>query len=564
MKDYDQKEAVALYEFSFGPMKLKGGEYHAACPGLCQGGTDRFWLSRTGFGCRGCSPGRSNPEAFQAIARALGMSQEPSDQTSTYAFKPGDPDAPPAEPEPGCTLAQYAEKTQLPIEWLKSTAVLMPGLSDTRAYHPRLEREVPAVAIPYGNGLVQLRIGVTGPDKFCYQKGSKAALYGVGWLATAQVLRNRRVVLVEGASCSQTCWFHGIPAIGVPGASMVRKLVNPALFEEVDELYVIQEHDEEGRKFPIAVAEALVGTATKVIPLKLKAPDVNELHRADPENFKREFQDSVKAARKAAGLLEWKWACESANSPLVPIDWICYPLIKPGLAIMWAPALAGKSTVALQVCAAVATGTAALGMLAAEKGAVRYVWWESGTVEDQRRMWAHIGKPPGTFDDADFMILSDLPKANDGGLKALGKMLSENPQIRLLVIDTMARFRGDGDKEGGANAFYSESQNMADIESLITGRPRLCVLLVHHSTASGVKISGTEAVRSVPQTIIKLDRPDPDAFEGTLSVSHNGAAGAKFALRLVPGQGWQVADGDFRAAYRAKGYADSMARGAPN
>jgi len=161
-------------------------------------------------------------------------------------------------------------------------------------------------------------------------------------------------------------------------------------------------------------------------------------------------------------------------------------------------------------------------------------------------------------DDVDFLEMDDLPTITNGGLRVLEKMLQRSPHTRLLVIDTLARLRGSGDPKGGSNAMYQESNIMAEIESLVDDRPSLCVLIVHHSTASKSKISGTEAVRAVPRTIIHLDRPDPDAPEGTLAVSHNGAPGAKFSLRMTPKEGWVIADPEFEQRYRA---AMQVARG---
>ena len=65
-------EVLAVYRAINPDAKRTGGEWHGPCP-VC-GGEDRFWISETKLGCRGCRPSKSNPAAFTAILEALGLS----------------------------------------------------------------------------------------------------------------------------------------------------------------------------------------------------------------------------------------------------------------------------------------------------------------------------------------------------------------------------------------------------------------------------------------------------------------------------------------------------------
>lgn len=64
-------EVLAAYRALNPDAKRSGGEWKGFCP-VC-GGEDRFWISETKLGCRGCCPGKNNPDAFVAILKALGM-----------------------------------------------------------------------------------------------------------------------------------------------------------------------------------------------------------------------------------------------------------------------------------------------------------------------------------------------------------------------------------------------------------------------------------------------------------------------------------------------------------
>ena len=64
-------DLLAAYRALHPDAKRSGREYKGPCP-VC-GGDDRFWISETKLGCRGCRPGRNNPGAFLAILTALGQ-----------------------------------------------------------------------------------------------------------------------------------------------------------------------------------------------------------------------------------------------------------------------------------------------------------------------------------------------------------------------------------------------------------------------------------------------------------------------------------------------------------
>ena len=70
-------EVLAAYRAINPDARRTGGEWHGPCP-VC-GGEDRFWISETKLGCRGCRPGKSNPAAFAAILKALGLTNGQSD-----------------------------------------------------------------------------------------------------------------------------------------------------------------------------------------------------------------------------------------------------------------------------------------------------------------------------------------------------------------------------------------------------------------------------------------------------------------------------------------------------
>lgn len=106
------------------------------------------------------------------------------------------------------SLAEYAEAKALPVDFLKTTFSVTESKRGARVSlrMPYLDQEGKEACVRY-------RIAMDG-DKFRWSKGSKLNLYGLWLLDQAAV----DVILVEGESDTQTLTFHGIPALGVPGA----------------------------------------------------------------------------------------------------------------------------------------------------------------------------------------------------------------------------------------------------------------------------------------------------------------------------------------------------------
>jgi hypothetical protein len=141
----------------------------------------------------------------------------------------------------GLTLEQLAEHKKLPIDFLQRL-----GLT-TITY----ERK-PAVRIPYldeSGQVVSVRFRVSlakqdGIDRFKWKTGNKVYLYGLWRLPEAR--KQGRIVIVEGESDCLTLWFHGIPAIGAPGASNWMAERDEPKLDGIEKIYVVVEPDQGG------------------------------------------------------------------------------------------------------------------------------------------------------------------------------------------------------------------------------------------------------------------------------------------------------------------------------
>lgn len=184
------------------------------------------------------------------------------------------------------TLEEYAKAKKLKSEFLRGL-----GLSDFH-YQGR-----PAVRIPYlddggGELCARFRLALEGDNRFRWKKGSKPTLYGLWRLNQAR--EAGYAVLVEGESDAQTCWYHDIPALGIPGTSNWRNEWAEQL-ESVEKVYVVVEPDEAAE----GLWERLAASPLKERLYRVEfegVKDASALHLDSPDTFAVRFEHALKKA----------------------------------------------------------------------------------------------------------------------------------------------------------------------------------------------------------------------------------------------------------------------------
>jgi hypothetical protein len=185
----------------------------------------------------------------------------------------------------GLTLEQYAAAKALPVSFLQEC-----GLSDV------ILAGRSAVRIPYlGAGgeelALRFRIALDG-DRFRWRPGSKPCLYGLNRIGDARAAK--QVTLVEGESDVHTLWHHGIPAIGLPGATNWREDRDAKCFDGIDTIYIVIEPDKGGQAVRKWLAQSAIRARTKL--LQLPAKDPSAMHITNPAGFKRAWQVALLVA----------------------------------------------------------------------------------------------------------------------------------------------------------------------------------------------------------------------------------------------------------------------------
>gem|GEM_PF-4360757 len=187
------------------------------------------------------------------------------------------------------TLKQYAEHKKLPLDFLKNLG----------AYNTKK-----GIAFPYknqeGNTVrTRFRSSLIAKEGSYWNTGKNEIIpYGL-W--SLNIIKQKGyVILVEGESDSHTLWFHGIPALGCPGANMF-KTEWVKYFEDIPEVNIFKEPGESGERFVKNVLESFNSSSysdnqLKVISLNnLKDPSDLFIHK--PEDFKTIFNEALTQAQ---------------------------------------------------------------------------------------------------------------------------------------------------------------------------------------------------------------------------------------------------------------------------
>ncbi len=160
--------------------------------------------------------------------------------------------------------------------------------------------------------------------------------------------------------------------------------------------------------------------------------------------------------------------------------WIVPGIVPEGTTILAGKPKMGKSWLALGISVAVAGGGVALGTKKVERGAVLYLALE----DNPRRLQSRLKKLlPGDAAPEGLELATEWPRLGDGGLEALEAWLNTHPDARLVVIDTLAKFRT---AQTGKNLYKEDYEAVEPLVELAADH-NVAILIVHHLRKLGAE-----------------------------------------------------------------------------
>lgn len=288
-KQVSTEEIVRAF-FSSSDLKRDGSNrWKTNCLFANGGDSDpSFTVYSDGFKCFHCGAAGSNID----LLLKANLASAPLEAAKMIAVKFGiQVEERKPRTQKSITLAEYAKYLNVRQEFLVETF--------------KLEETPKGITFPYldknGNQVsVQIRHRLEKGGKkyarFSWKEG-KPYLYGTWAIPRWREKETKGVVLCEGASDVQVCWFNQIPTMGVPGASAFKtKWVS--LLLPFPELAIIQERGPAGQSFVKSITGALkeAGYKGQVKAVSLSEKDPRDLWLKCGEGFKQVLETAIAEA----------------------------------------------------------------------------------------------------------------------------------------------------------------------------------------------------------------------------------------------------------------------------
>ena len=294
---------------------------------------------------------------------------------------------------------------------------------------------------------------------------------------------------------------------------------------------ILPDADKDGFKSALAVAEQLRDLAESIsifvpdpsLPDGWDVADATDWDKtrlfteiqnskADPEKF-----SAIAFERYGIGTrpLPKGWTAKALMLAEFPEPkWIVFSLIPEGLTLLVARPKKGKSWLALNVGTALTGGYLALGKIEVERIEVLALFLEDTPRRIKKRLRMVLDGKPAS-EGFHIFPQGTWPTMAEGGLERLDSWLEKHPAVKLVIIDTLERFRG-GRK--AKDSYAEDYLAVAKVKEVIDRHNAGCIVLHHERKAEGSDpidlVSGTFGITGAADTIAILHRGkgDADAF----------------------------------------------------
>ena len=215
--------------------------------------------------------------------------------------------------------------------------------------------------------------------------------------------------------------------------------------------------------------------------------------------------------------------------------WAIPGIVPEGLTILAGNPKIGKSWLALNIGVAASLGGRVLGEIQVDKMPVLYLALE----DSQRRLQTRLNMV-GSLPSKDLYLETRWERGEEG-LKKLVKWMKDYPQTRLIIIDTLARFRGISLANG--NQYDPDYRAIAKIKE-IADQFEISILLIHHTRKSASddyveEVSGTFGLTGAADTVLRLKRGRGRA-DAELSATGRDIEERDIALEFRNNIGWCI------------------------
>ncbi|MFJ2665638.1 AAA family ATPase [Nocardia fluminea] len=225
------------------------------------------------------------------------------------------------------------------------------------------------------------------------------------------------------------------------------------------------------------------------------------------------------------------------------LRFIAEGLVTEGLALIVASPKTGKSFWLLELALSVAQGLPAFGSIHTAPGEVLYLNLEGGggrSIQSRVKVLAASGAPKPIHQ---IHFKTEWDSMNDGGIEALDEWLTEHPDCTLVVVDTLAAFKGEPRSKSSDPfaADYGPAKQLSDLAH----KHRCAIAVAHHDRKAESddfvdSISGTKGLTAAADVLIVLRRTR-NKPEGRMLLVAREMEGNDWNVLFEDGR-WRIAD----------------------
>lgn len=180
-------------------------------------------------------------------------------------------------------------------------------------------------------------------------------------------------------------------------------------------------------------------------------------------------------------------------------------ILPEGLTILAGKPKIGKSWMCLDFAVAVSMGVKTLDKIEIPRGVSLYLALEDPPRRLKSRLYNYIQQG---LSSTDCHFITEWKRLDKGGLENLKSWVECNPDVRLIIIDTLARIRSSISKN--ANLYLEDYEAISGLKKLADDY-HIGIVLVHHLRKSLADdpldmISGTTGLSGCADSILILDR----------------------------------------------------------
>lgn len=325
---------------------------------------------------------------------------------------------------------------------------------------------------------------------------------------------------------------------------------------EGKDVVIFSDNDPPGKEHAEKVAASLRGIASSIKIVELSGlPEKGDVSDWLDDRDAKDTEDIIAELESiVASTPEWEeqtkhsdkehqgiTAAELITKELPEPKWAVRNIITEGLNILAAKPKMGKSINALNTGVSITTVGKALGSIEVEQGTVIYLALE----DTERRLQSRLKRmiPGGAPGLEKLHLFTRWPRMEQGGLEALEEEIQKHPDLRLVIIDTYAKFKPPGKKTN--STLYDDDYKVgSDIKDL-ADKYSISILIIHHQRKMPSEdimdtFSGTLGLTAAADTLLVLQRTTGKT-DAVLHINGRDVEPGEYALKFESSTlSWQL------------------------